>query len=760
MNRRNSILLLVTTLWLATAFIIPQIKSIGINTFLAQTAINVASAANGGIASASSELSSPSIAIDGVRNWATSGAWKDTTPDSFPDWLQVDFSGSKTINEIVVYGVRDDYSNTADPTIDTVSSIYTLISFDVQYWTGSNWQTVPSGSITNNNKVVVKISFAAITTTKIRVVVNNAGANYSRVVELEAWSSGSNPTPNPTPTSTPTPNSTPTPTVSATPTPSERTNVALASNGGVASASSELSAASIAIDGVRNWATTGAWKDTTPDSYSDWLQVNFNGSKTINEIDVFAVRDDYTNATDPTEETTFTLYGITDYNVQYWNGANWTTVPGGNITANNKVWKKITFASITTTAIRVVVNNAQANYSRIVELEAWSGGTSDIQPPLSDNTLIGSIDYVNANPTGISCNFNDLLLGAVYLHIICQQGGTQYAKFSSPPGSLKIANEVRVGVYSSNFLQTTYPSAYFGNLIVEFYQPARNLTFSAVGVDGGTFKVDVYQNNAVTQVALDARCGFNAICYKGELSGFNNVTKIVIHSINDPAGLGCDDFNFDIGNPTPTPTPPNRRPEGYFERINDGHALGYAFDPDNPNTPVRVRFYIDSPLAPGVLHVDERLANLQWSGVGNGYNGFNWRIPDQYRDGREHRLYVYAIDLVDTINMTAFLPPTEGRTFTLGTPKVQSVTLESKINCTNLPNPTSGCLYENLGNGNPGTKVGLKIFPDKAQPTELIDRGTVRVKATVGVHNIWVYSLKHAGLKPCTFSARLSVIFR
>jgi hypothetical protein len=102
----------------------------------------------------------------------------------------VDFNTGKTINEIVVYGVRDDYTNTNNPSETTTSTLYGITSFDVQYWNGSTWQTVPNGSITNNNKVVVKLTFAAITTNRIRVVVNGAQDAYSRVVELEAWSDG------------------------------------------------------------------------------------------------------------------------------------------------------------------------------------------------------------------------------------------------------------------------------------------------------------------------------------------------------------------------------------------------------------------------------------------------------------------------------------------------------------------------------------------------------------------------------------------
>ncbi|HZE69754.1 MAG TPA: hypothetical protein VE135_09545 [Pyrinomonadaceae bacterium] len=42
---------------------------------------------------------------------------------------------------------------------------------------------------------------------------------------------------------------------------------------------------------------------------------------------------------------TFSSYGLTGYDVQYWNGSAWTSVIGGGITGNNKVWKKFTFAA-------------------------------------------------------------------------------------------------------------------------------------------------------------------------------------------------------------------------------------------------------------------------------------------------------------------------------------------------------------------------------------------------------------------------------
>jgi peptidyl-Asp metalloendopeptidase len=377
---------------------------------------NAALAANGALAQASSVLSSPMIAIDGVRNWATSGAWKDATADSYPDWFEVAFAGNKTIDEIAIYLVRDDYLNPTDPSETETFSSYGVTAFEVQYWTGTAWATVPGGSIANNNRVLRKITFAPITTTRIRVVVNNAQASYSRIVELEAWTTnggGGNPTPSPTatPNTTPTPQPTATPTPSTTPTPGSRTNVALANNGATVTASSATSSSyspAAAIDGFRTWASGGGWRDGTPDVYPDWLEVSFNGNKTVSEISVFAVRDNYADPSDPTAAETFSQYGITNFEIQYWTGANWETVPGGQITNNNFVWTRIAFAPISTSRIRVVVNNAQASYSRIVELEAWSDENGYANAPLPN-----SADKVN--------NGNLSAVATAWLHYVYQK---------------------------------------------------------------------------------------------------------------------------------------------------------------------------------------------------------------------------------------------------------------------------------------------------------------------------------------------------
>ena len=47
--------------------------------------------------------------------------------------------------------------------------------------------TVPGGSVTGNNLVWRKFTFPAVTTDRVRVVVNASLAGYSRIIEIEAY---------------------------------------------------------------------------------------------------------------------------------------------------------------------------------------------------------------------------------------------------------------------------------------------------------------------------------------------------------------------------------------------------------------------------------------------------------------------------------------------------------------------------------------------------------------------------------------------
>jgi len=156
-------------------------------------------------------------------------------------------------------------------------------------------------------------------------------------------------------------------------------NVALQTAGAVAEASSTHSsgfAPAGAINGDRkgaNWGNNAGWNDGTADTFPDSFKVTFAGASTIDEIDVFSLQDNYGNPSEPTATMTFSQYGLRDFDVQYWESSTsaWVTVPGGSITGNNLVWRRITFPPVTTSQIQIRVNNALNTWSRIVEVEAY-----------------------------------------------------------------------------------------------------------------------------------------------------------------------------------------------------------------------------------------------------------------------------------------------------------------------------------------------------------------------------------------------------
>ncbi len=137
-----------------------------------------------------------------------------------------------------------------------------------------------------------------------------------------------------------------------------------------------------AIDGDilgRGWEQGGGWNDATRGVWPDWLQIDFNGEKEINEIRVYTLQNDFRNPVPPTETTLADLYGLIDFNIEYWDGGQWVTVGGpggvGEIRNNDKAMRTINFPPLATTKIRIFVLNGRVHFSRIVEVEALGCST-------------------------------------------------------------------------------------------------------------------------------------------------------------------------------------------------------------------------------------------------------------------------------------------------------------------------------------------------------------------------------------------------
>jgi len=316
--------------------------------------INVALASNGGVSTASS-VNSAGYAVAGVNDnkrsgagWGSGGGWNDGTPSVFGDWVQIKFNGQKTIDHVVLYTLQDHYTSPVEPTDSMTFNVYGVTDFQVQAWNGAAWVTL--GTVSGNNRVKRTVSFTPYTTDRIRVFITGSKDGiWSRVTEIEAWTSTAAPA---------------------------STNFALASNGSVASASSIHDpgfSASGVIDNRRSgagWGNGGGWNDGTPSVFGDWVQINFNGQKTIDRVVLYTVQDNYQSPVEPTDAMTFSRYGVTDFQVQGWNGTGWATL--ATVTGNRLVKRTVSFTSYKTDRIRIVINaSADGVWSRITEIEAW-----------------------------------------------------------------------------------------------------------------------------------------------------------------------------------------------------------------------------------------------------------------------------------------------------------------------------------------------------------------------------------------------------
>jgi len=412
--------------------------------------VNVAAAANGGVATASSAWAGypPSAVNNGDRRGAPYGAggtWSDGTGNAYPDWVQIDFNGAKAVEEVDIFGVQDNRGAPVDPT-PALTCGGCPIDFTVQFWTGVSWQAIPNGIVRNNTLVWRTFTFAPITTSRIRLLVERTNSGWSEVAEVEAYTGSGGPG-NTAPTVSLTSPaagasgiapasftltadasdaegpvakvqffngatllnedtvspftfdwtnvaagaytltavatdsgglSTPSAPIHVTVTPGGtggRVNVGAAANGGVATASSAWAGypPSAVNNGDRRgvpYGGGGTWSDGTGNAYPDWVQIDFNGAKTLDEIDVFGLQDNRGAPVDPTAALTCAGCPI-DFTVQYWTGVSWQAIPNGIVRNNTLVWRTFTFAPITATRVRVLVEHTNSGWSELTEVEAY-----------------------------------------------------------------------------------------------------------------------------------------------------------------------------------------------------------------------------------------------------------------------------------------------------------------------------------------------------------------------------------------------------
>lgn len=190
----------------------------------------------------------------------------------------------------------------------------------------------------------------------------------------------------------------------------ETNNVALAANRATIVASSTHSSnfsAENAINGDRKgapWDNGGYWNDAIPNpsTSTDWLEITFYDDSAINKINVFSVQDTYWAPVEPNKSLTFTNHGLVDFRVEVWLNNAWAAIPDGRgvVTGNNKVWTQITFPTIVTKKIKIVVTKASDQWVRIAEVEAITQHQGCASPGLQQEELLATIQNNYTGDTG------------------------------------------------------------------------------------------------------------------------------------------------------------------------------------------------------------------------------------------------------------------------------------------------------------------------------------------------------------------------
>ena len=105
-------------------------------------------------------------------------------------------------------------------------------------------------------------------------------------------------------------------------------------------------------------------------------------AETVDRVVVYSVQDDFQHPIEPTDGMTFSLYGLTDFQVQGWNGTGWVTL--GSVSGNNLVKRTVSFGAYTTDRIRILVTRSKdGGWSRITELEAWTSDATATTPTIN-----------------------------------------------------------------------------------------------------------------------------------------------------------------------------------------------------------------------------------------------------------------------------------------------------------------------------------------------------------------------------------------
>src|SRR3989338_4229119 len=139
----------------------------------------------------------------------------------------------------------------------------------------------------------------------------------------------------------------------------------------------------------------------------------------------------------------------------------------------------------------------------------------------------------------------------------------------------------------------------------------------------------------------------------------------------------------------PAPTPSNKLPKGFLDGVtSSGVIYGWALDPNRASESIDVHIYFDGPAGTGTFITSVTTNVLrpdvnQAEGV-TGTHGFNFNVPQSYKDGNTHTVYAYGIDKDDSSGKSNVLLTGSPKSFVFGAsgnnpPQISSCTHPTSV---------------------------------------------------------------------------------
>jgi hypothetical protein len=117
---------------------------------------------------------------DGLINFrpAPMNRWTSYESPNDSDWLEIDFGKEQRVGVVKLY-IYDDRGGVQAPA-----------SYDLQYWTGTAWESVPDQRKEPSRPAggqINTVTFPQLATTKLRVSFVHQGKARSGLTEIEVW---------------------------------------------------------------------------------------------------------------------------------------------------------------------------------------------------------------------------------------------------------------------------------------------------------------------------------------------------------------------------------------------------------------------------------------------------------------------------------------------------------------------------------------------------------------------------------------------